>query len=259
MPEPICLQFDGNKQGLKPEPFISAMRDFLGLLKDLDATISNDPRGTIAWTIHSISKNSPALIALEGKARHQIDRTEEVKKVCIEGMRLLSEARRPQQYSDHAISKVRQIAGLYEKKFVGIKVFTGEHETELNYSTLSGIDQIVTTKYESTGSIVGNLDSISVHRGNEFKVWDETTKLAVTCRFPEDLMPTVKESLKHRVVVFGQINANYLGLPVSILVEGIESYPEDSVLPTIDEMSGLIDDLTEGLSLRDYMEKSRSG
>jgi hypothetical protein len=61
------------------------------------------------------------------------------------------------------------------------------------------------------------------------------------------------------VLVHGVVKRNAQSLPVQIAVDGIESQPEQSELPTIDEMSGLVDDLIGDASLAEYMEDIRGG
>ena len=102
------------------------------------------------------------------------------------------------------------------------------------------VKSLMGTKYETQGSVVGKLDTIRIHRGHEFRVWDEITERPIICRFPEELLATVKDALGHRVLVHGVIWANYRGVRTFVIAEGIESYPEEAQLPTIEEMSGLI-------------------
>ena len=64
--------------------------------------------------------------------------------------------------------------------------------------------------------------------------------------------------LKERVVVYGKLNSNSAGLPISIMADEFEAVPKRH-LPTIEEMSGLVEDFTEGMSLKEYMEILSNG
>ncbi len=55
----------------------------------------------------------------------------------------------------------------------------------------------------------------------------------------------------------GMTKINKLGKIISVSVTDIEKYPSDSELPTIEDMSGSIKDLTGDLSLHDYMKSIR--
>lgn len=104
------------------------------------------------------------------------------------------------------------------------------------------------------GSIVGSLEATIVHKGNEFRVWDENTGKAVPCYFPDHLLPVAAGHLKRRVLVYGTARLNRLDNIVSLQAKGIDDFRESN-LPTIKEMSGLVDDLTGGLPLSEYMKQ----
>lgn len=75
------------------------------------------------------------------------------------------------------------------------------------------------------------------------------------CKYdPANQEERIKSLLRSRVVVFGMIRSNTSGLPISLEVEDIEP-AEHRMLPTIQEMSGSIKGITEGRSLKEYLEQ----
>ena len=264
MPGSINLQLDGHNEILSPSTFLNAMRYFWGMLRDLDAAMSHDARGSIRWEIQSLRKDSPAVITFRGRslsesvALESPDGVLALESACVVGLRQLSEADRLPNYSDAAVSKALQLAKLHSRRrrdaLRGIRVFTDNDSVEVGPHTVEGIKSLTAIRYESTGSIVGNLDSITVHRGAEFRLWEETHGRPVTCRFESDLLDQVKDALGRRVLIYGEIRSNYLGQPTVIQAQGLENYPEDSELPTIEQMSGFVEDFTGGVSLRVYFE-----
>ena len=75
------------------------------------------------------------------------------------------------------------------------------------------------------------------------------------CKYdPANQEERIKSLLRSRVVVFGMIPPNTSGLPISLEVEDIEP-AEHRMLPTIQEMSGSIKGITEGRSLKEYLEQ----
>ncbi len=263
MPGSINLRMEGRDKSLHPTTYISALQYFWGMLRDLDAALSRDDKGSIRWEIESLSKNSPDLITFKGHSRIEEDRLTQFKDECIIGLRQLSEGERLPNYSDAAVNKVLRLAKLRnDRKRDGlsvIQVFTDTDEVDLGPQTVEGIETLTSIRYESLGSIVGHLDSITVHRGSEFRVWGEVERRPVTCRFGADLLEQVKGSLGRRVLVYGDVRSNSRGQPTSVIAHGLDPYPEDSELPTIDQMSGIIDDLTDGVSLAEYIEDLRHG
>lgn len=265
MSEPIHLQLEVRQETINPKSFIEAIRNFWGILRDLDAAITGDPRGTISWGIESLTKDSPADIAFIGQPRLGAqDITAKIQDDCIKGLNLLTEAGDIwPSYSHAAITKIEHLAKLQTAqqryRIDTIRIFTNGGRATVEPKTLENIRVLTGIKYESIGSIVGNLDSITVHRGNEFRVWEEVAGRPVTCRFAREKLGDVKDKLGRRVIVYGGIKANNKGQPTLIIVDEFELYPEESKLPSIEQMSGLVEDFTNGLSLKDYMEEIRNG
>ena len=254
----IKLKLEGRNEVLTPGAFVNAVRYFWGVLRELDSAISHDVRGTVHWEIESLSKDSPALIAFSGRSLTESNHLRAIETVCLDGLRQLSEGERLPTYSDRAISRALQLAKLRTNprrdSLSGIWVSTDRDTVEVGLHTLEGIQSLTGIRYTAIGSIVGNLDSITVHRGTEFRVWEETEGRAVTCRFSLNLLDQVKDALGRRVMVFGEVRSNFRGQPTIIEVQGFEHYPEDSELPTIEEMSGLVEDFTGGMPLGEFLK-----
>lgn len=118
-------------------------------------------------------------------------------------------------------------------------------EASVGLTTLANIQTIKGPTYESLGSVAGKLDAISVHRAFEFRIWSDQTGKPVTCRFAESLLDTVKEALRQKVLVVGHVKYNALGQPITIAAQAIERQAT-SREPTIEEVSGLVEDFTGG-------------
>ena len=263
MPGKINLRLEGHDEVLNPNTYINALRHFWGMLRDLDLAISKGRTGSIHWEIESISKNSPAVVTFRGRSLTAPDSLDRVERSCIVGLKQLSQGQRLPDYSDAAVKKALQLASLHSHRKPGglnlIQVSTDSNEVDVGPHTVDGIQSLIKVKYESLGSIVGNLDSISVHRGNEFRVWEELEGRPVTCRFPDILLERAKEALGSRVLVHGDIKSNFRGQRTLVMVHGFEPYPQNSELHTIEQMSGIIDDLTDGMPLGEYIEDIRRG
>lgn len=263
--EPIYLVLEGHDRVLRPDAFIRALRGFSKLLRELDASVSHDPYGSVTWEIASLRKESPAVIGFKPHQRKQYEKRiddyrEEIKRTCVKGLDILS--KKPERlgvYSDRALDRAEYLAKLRSgDRFDEMKVISQEMEAVVGVTTLANIQTIKGPTYEGSGSVVGMLEAISVHLSFEFRVWSEVTGKPVTCRFDESLLDKVKELLRNKVLVFGSVKWNSLGQPISIAVEGIE--PQGAVPePTIETVSGIVDDFTEGMSLADYLEELRNG
>lgn len=259
----VKLRIEGQEEILNPTTFLNAVKYFWGMLRDLDSAVTQGQSNAVAWEIEALSKSSPALIAFRGRSHTDAENLVRIEQTCMRGLVQLSKGERLPHYSDSAIRNALRLARLHNlKRRDGlrlIQVFSDTQQIELGPHTVKGIESLTNVTYESIGSVVGNLDSISVHRGNEFRVWEEQEAHAVTCRFPSDLLEQAKQALGSRVLVYGDVKSNSRGQRMSVMVHGIEPYPRDFDLPSIEQMSGIIDNFTNGLSIGEYIEEIRRG
>ena len=266
MSETIFLRV-GNREAISLDLFISSLSNFLGALQDIDATISKDEQGSLVWEVVVLQKNSPALIGVRPRQRARYiklgiaDYSGVVEEQFIENARLLNnKAERNDYLSDAALKRIESLAR--KSKGIGPMVVyqsdngagTPKNEIVISEKTFENVKKLTSVRYSAFSSIRGNLDSISVHRSNEFKVWDEITHKPITCRFPDSKFEDVRSLLKKRVTVSGILDSNVSGSPISILVEDLSFTPERP-LPTIDEMCGYVHDFTNGKTLKEYMEE----
>jgi hypothetical protein len=218
----------------------------------------------VRWEVVVLRKESPGLVGvigepISGKLHANAERVQEA---AIRGLQALSRGpERMKHYSEAALIDVKYLAN--QVKALGdVKVYVGNAETErqaiVGHSTLKNINELIGVKYESQGSVVGHLDAITVHKRDEFRVWDENTARPVTCGFARKLEDTIKSLLRRKVTVYGELHSNRRGEPVFIRVEGIEPMRSREELPSIEEMSGLVDDMTQGKTLKDYLEDIRN-
>lgn len=249
----------GERERIEVYQLLRSLRNILGVLEDLDASISQRKSGTIRWEVAVLNKCSPPLIGIEGIPRsHKLpDSTPIVEQEVLNGLNGLSKtAERGRYYSDAALEKIRNLA-VQSKSLGPLKVYTNgdtKKETFINESTFENIEQLIGVKYKGFGSVAGSLDAIIVHNRNEFRIWNENTGKSVTCLFRTDMLKKVKDLLKEKVLVHGEVYSNQRGEPISIIVEGIEPRSPQNDLPTIKEMSGLVKDMYEGKTLKEYLE-----
>lgn len=262
MSEIIYLSLGGHENSLNPRTFSDSIKGFTGLLRELDSAVSKNTNGAMSWEIASLTKASPATIGITGrpKKRSNTNFSDEIFASCISGLTLLSQ--KPERlpiYSDRALVKTEHLARLrMMSRMEEMRIISAGHEASIDLSTLSNIQKLRGVECQGCGSITGTLDSITVHNNHEFRVWSDLTNKPVTCKFDASILDTVKDRLKQRVLVYGMVKSNHLGHPISVTVQGIEGV-SGGYVPSIEEMSGLFDDFTNGKSLKDYMEELRNG
>ncbi len=250
----------GNRDEVTLPDLVTSLTNFLHLLRDVDANVSNAKSGSLTWQVTVLQKSSPALVGVTPTPRlHMQDHSESVETRLIKGTQALAvRGERPEFFADSVLERIEKIAR-QSKRLGPSAIFVNENgspaqEVSINETTYKNVKELTGTKYEAFGSIIGKLEAISVHKRNEFRVWDEATGKPVRCKFDDDLEDRVKELLRKYVAVSGVISSNSFGNPISVVAEDIEERKLDE-LPTIEQMSGLVKDFTGGRSLRKYFEE----
>ncbi|HVA62563.1 MAG TPA: hypothetical protein VNF74_02475 [Terriglobales bacterium] len=257
----------GREKPIQLAELTKALSGLLGMLRDFDAALSHDRYGTLNWEVTVLQKNSPAIVGVQPHPKRLSlpDIGQEVGSQMIESVReLTSTGTRSRFMSDAALLKMKPVA-MKAKRLGPIAIYTARdvHQeeptriAEITQKTLGYIRDFTDAKFESYGSIVGNLEAISIHHGTETRVWDTRTGKSVRCHFGKGRLNEIKNYMNEpptRVLVAGTIHSNISDFPVSIDLEEIEKVSASNV-PTLEEITGLVDDFTEGRSLRDYMQE----
>jgi hypothetical protein len=259
MAEPIYMQIGEGRSVDLPE-LVGAMGNFLGLLREVDSTVAQKKTGFLRWKVTTLKHDPSPLVGVTPLLqRNAVDDTGfRVEHEVINNVVSLTEKGERNRYlSDAALSRVEKIAKTAPK--IGESIIYTSHNgavelsTKVTVKTFDQVREMTSIKSVSYGTVVGNLDSISVHKGKEFRVWDEDIKRPVRCRFDSRQESQAKDLLGRRVIVTGMIQADRQGKPVGMTVETLDG-AELGILPSIEEMMGLVPDFTGGLSLREFFE-----
>jgi hypothetical protein len=240
--------------------FIDSLSDFKNVLQELDATIANDKRGNMIWEVVALEKHSPAVVGVAPKLKQgREDVSMFVERQLIENTRLLStKGERTDALSDRALGKIQRLSSRTVRTGSMAVYLNGNGpvraSADISTQTYDKVIQLTGVKYSEYGSIYGNLDTISVHRGHEFRIWNEENNKSVKCVFSPDGLESVKSFLGSKVIVTGTVQLNAAKLPIAIKVDDLREAPQIAV-PTIDEMIGFVPHITEGLSLKEYMKR----
>jgi hypothetical protein len=254
----ISVQIAGKNDSIPADVFLSTLEDLMSVIRDVDSAVSGRTQGSIRWGIAALQKNSPALVEFRGVSKlPKGDFTSTVQLSVVGGLDVLTrEPRSPQYYSYSALTKVRRIA-VKAKRMSGITIFSQDQTVTMSQTVVSNIDYLIGSGSVALGSIRGSLDSVTVHHGNEFRIWTEGESRPVTCRFRQSILGEVVRHLKSDVEVFGELRRNSRGEPIYMSVE--EFFPVTPLgdLPSIEKMSGLVKNLYGGLSLKEHLAELR--
>ncbi|MDE3019283.1 MAG: hypothetical protein KGO52_08550 [Nitrospirota bacterium] len=214
MKDSVRIELDGKDGDLSAEVFLYACRELLVILKNVDSSLSNQTFGALAWTLEGLKKQSPATMILSPRLKpgiHDPDMLDLIPRSCIEGLSLLeAKAARPKPFADATLKHVRNLGAYYQTKLGKCSIAFHGKTVDITSRSVAHINTLLGEVFEAEGSVVGNLESVTIHKGNEFRIWEEVSGHPVRCRFSEELFETVKAALGRRVVVEGLVKSNAL-------------------------------------------------
>lgn len=260
MSQPIFFRV-GNRDRITLRTFVAKLQTFLGLLQDFDAALSDKPLGSLDWEVTVLQKNSPPIVGVTPFPRllNAPDNSAAIQEQVLNNIHSLAvSTERSPRMPDAALLKLKKLA-TGTNKLGASAVYVNANgkparEEPITEDTLKHVKELTDPRFAAYGSVVGRLESLSVHNGHEFRVWDRATGKPVRCKFTPERMSEVKDKLPATVLVSGIIHSNSSGVPISLDLEELELYSEDRKLPAIQEMSGLINNFTGGRTLKEFLE-----
>jgi hypothetical protein len=241
IPTDLTLEIGEN---LSPERFMAAARAFFGYVQEISQALAPDAE-PIRWIVRV--REGSALLAVDPcpnvppeVARRIYIRTERgllhLIDHDIEGSGL------PEPALKHlrTLSEMTE-AGPNKVAPVPMRVWVQKKPISLQPTIASVIREEWRADYNDYGTIEGRLETIQESHGTlQFYIRDALLRQRVRCYFPEELLPTVFDTFRKRVEVSGVIHYRKNGTPVSIEVEHILGLPDDSELPTAEDVRGLL-------------------
>jgi hypothetical protein len=234
IPTDLTLEIEAD---LSPDQFVAAARAFFGYIEDLSETqfYPLAPR----WVVRV--KEGSALLGVEPATdippeifQNILARTEESIERVAAGD--IEDAGVP----DSALRHLRALAELADHRAV-FRVWVRRRPIPVDHRIADAIREDERTDYRDYGTVEGRLEAIQEKRGSlQFRVRDSLLSIVVNCYFPENLLPEVFKSFRKRVEVSGMIHYRKNGKPISIEATSIVQLPDDSELPTADDVRGIL-------------------
>lgn len=275
-PEQPRLDFvvEGAPGTIALRSFLSALDDARAVIEGVDVAIMHLATPMIEWYVEDLHmsslaatlvgkpRRSPAALEYTPQLGHQIATT------FVEGLRTV-EMRPivPPSFPEQSMRRLKQLGNVMgrngAKGFRAVKLESGGElvsarvEARLTRQAAINAKEALSPRYTADGSVVGRLDVISVHKGQQFTIYDEIDRRPVKGSFSEALLGNVKEALSRRVIATGIIRRNGAGQMISILVETLEILPADHQLPTVGDLVGSDPDFTNGLPADVWVRKVR--
>jgi hypothetical protein len=229
---------------LSPERFMAAARAFFGYVHELSEGLGNGH--TLQWVVRV--REGSALLAVEPAPSVPPEAARAVYARAERGIRhLINRDVENSGLPEPALKYLRTLSELTETgpnnkaPPVPIRIWIEKKPVSLEPAIASAIREDWRADYNDYGSIEGRLETIQETYGAlQFFIRDNVLRQRVRCYFPEELLPSVFERFRKRVEVSGIIHYRKNGTPISIEAEHIVGLPDDSELPTAEDVRGIL-------------------
>ncbi len=223
--------------------FISAAQKLSDLLSALDVAVSGSQN--LDWSIIDLGVGS-ANLTVEPTLRKEdgIDYGDMIISSALTGLELIEqEAKRPDYFTDEALKKAKELVGVINGKIERIAVFgkaesTPAQRVRITQRIAAHVDQLIGTSSVATGAVEGTLETLSIHGGTEFAVYDVIAARRIRCICARDTLNQLLTHLGDRLLVKGEVRFNIRGEPTSVKVESFRALGGGE-LPQAKDIRGL--------------------
>lgn len=241
IPTDLTLEIGEN---LSPERFMAAARAFFGYVEEVSRVFTPDAQ-PLRWQVRV--REGSALLAVAPapttppEVAHAIyARAERGVRQLIE--RDIEDSGLPEPALRHLriLSEMTE-AGPNRAPPIPIRLWVEKKPITFEPTIASAIREDSRADYNDYGTIEGRLETIQESYGTlQFYIRDALLRQRVRCYFPEELLPDVFDKFRKRVEVSGIIHYRKNGTPISIGAEHIVALPDDSELPTAEDVRGIL-------------------
>jgi len=260
----IRLRLESQSTSLPVDAFTDVLASFRRILRDLNQSLAGAQSGRIQWHISALAMSSPITADLLPLAPSTVDPQlpRMVSANLIAVLRALESGTSvPPYFPESALKSVRRItkhlAG--DTLYAIDATYVGQEPMSARITSEAGrnVERLTSPRFQAVGSVTGTLDTVSLHEGQQFQVYDLRTEHPVRCQFQPEDFPSVKEALGHRVRVSGIVHRNFRGDAISIETPVVTVLPDDPEAPKTADISGLAPDFTGDLSVGEYVQWMR--
>ncbi len=226
---------------LSPEEFVAAVRSFMGYVAEITASQKGDG-AEISWTVRV--REGSALVGVEPNKGAPPSRLAMIYNKAEFGPTALARGDvHGAGLSEKSLNHLKSLSDLVSKHKDGrgVNLWVKKKPVRIGAGIAKLIREDWETDYYDVGTIEGRLEAIQDSAGSlKIRVNDFLYSRAINCIVPERMIEKVLSSFRRRVEIEGRIHYRRDGTPISIEAYMIDVLPEDSDLPTADDVRGIM-------------------
>lgn len=240
--------------------------DLLGLLEDARLRRERKAESRSTWSFTSLGLGSiEAVIApLEPRGGASFEVLEHVPEMAVQGFEHVEAAPRvPDGWSDGALRSAAQATQNLGADAAQAMVLTllvdgrPQRTVEITHRASVNLRAARKAYYSSLGSVIGTLDSVSVHRRNRAGLWTDRGGRRVEVTFRNDQQIEITSMLGRRVEIWGRLSRNASDQALSVQTRSITPLRSPAQARPLSELRGIAPDLTGGAEVSEYLERLR--
>lgn len=238
IPSDLALEVE---EDLLPSEFMGAARHFFGLVDDVSRHIKGDGE-PVRWLVR-VREGSTLLgaVAPSGEPPEVLDAIYGRIRAAVDF--LASGAIEESRLSEPALKHLRGLSALADKRKdrpLCVRIWLQRKPTVIGPEIRRFLDDEWRIDYNDFGTIEGRLEAIQDKDRLQIGVSDPLFRQNVRCYMADDLLALALSSFRRRVEVSGTIHYRRDGTPVSIVAANIATLPDDSELPTANDVRGIL-------------------
>jgi hypothetical protein len=226
---------------VSPDDFLALARAFFGYVKEVSAALTPDG-DAIGWTVRV--REGSQLIGIDPMPGASPEIVRSVYARAANSVRLLERGQiETANLPEPALKHLRVLSDMTvanKTRKRDIRIWVERKPIAIDDSIGRFISEDWRAAYTDFGVIEGRLGAIQDHGKLEIQVRDTVLKQTVRCFFPEAMLAKAFENFRKRIEVNGMVHYRRNGIPISIDVAQIDGLPDDSDLPTANDVRGIL-------------------
>ena len=238
----------------------------LGLLEDAQLRKDRQPASRSTWGFSALGLGSvdAVIAALEPRGGASFEVLDHLPELFVAGFAdVESAARVPEGWSTHALREAelatRRLGTDAARAMVLTLLVDGQQQrtVEVTHRASTNARTAMKARFNSLGSVIGTLDSVSVHRRKRAGLWTTRGGRRVEVAFEAEQLDDVASLLGQHIEVWGRLSRNADDQVLSVQARRFERLRRPEEGRRLSELRGIAPNLTGGVRVDQYLERLR--
>jgi len=254
----LTIRIAGTGERVPIGSFLKVLHNALSILQDVHAAASGQTEGALDWQIADVRMGSPVYVTISAGNARRAEAPRQVIGAFLEGLRGLEERgdRIPAHFSERSLVWAKELVSVLNDDVAQISfIANGRPPVAPSQHLAANVDRLLPREHEELGTLVGRVETLSIHDKPAFAIWDVLTGARIECPIPPERMQAVHQLFGKRVAVSGRVRYARDGKPTKITVEQIRPLRDHDELIPVRELPRI--NITDGVDPSEYVRGIR--